>query len=350
MNINRLEPILDIFCPLKYPTGGALSLFGLAIRLHERIPVRLWSLDDDVAASLREQCAHYDVPVSTCFPIQELPEPSNLLFYMNQYPVRFANHVHEWEPLFCNANSLQISINYTFGGLPKHDFYSDALRCVYFQNIEMRDFWLRKVQDTRLATCPTKVLPPPVDIEDLFLIPEKEPDDSIVVGRLTGDAPAPDEAVALYQRLADELPNAEFWFMPTPKNIAQSFSGHPRFRLLKEQEIPVKEFIGHMDIFCVPVKLHCPTMQGTRTLSEVMAAARPSVNIDRYGPRDRVVHGESGFLAGKTEEMADYVVQLARDPALRRKMGAEARERARSWRLDDWTDAIIENMRPREDG
>jgi len=66
------------------------------------------------------------------------------------------------------------------------------------------------------------------------------------------------------------------------------------------------------------------------TLIEAMAAGLPVVATDVAGIPDIVAHGETGFLASPTEldKLAQYVVQLARDPELRQRMGSAGRQRA----------------------
>jgi len=66
------------------------------------------------------------------------------------------------------------------------------------------------------------------------------------------------------------------------------------------------------------------------TLIEAMAAGLPVVATDVAGIPDIVAHGETGFLAPPTEldKLAQYVVQLARDPELRQRMGSAGRQRA----------------------
>jgi glycosyltransferase involved in cell wall biosynthesis len=62
---------------------------------------------------------------------------------------------------------------------------------------------------------------------------------------------------------------------------------------------------------------------------EALAAGRPVVATRVGGVPDVVRDGEDGFLveAGDTNELADRLEQLARDPALRERMGREGRER-----------------------
>jgi glycosyltransferase involved in cell wall biosynthesis len=62
---------------------------------------------------------------------------------------------------------------------------------------------------------------------------------------------------------------------------------------------------------------------------EALAAGRPVVATRVGGVPDVIRDGEDGFLveAGATRELADRLAQLARDPALRERMGREGRAR-----------------------
>ena len=62
---------------------------------------------------------------------------------------------------------------------------------------------------------------------------------------------------------------------------------------------------------------------------QAMAAARPVVTADTPGIREALVHGESGWLvpAGDPDALAEALVLLAGDPALRERLGTAARAR-----------------------
>jgi glycosyltransferase involved in cell wall biosynthesis len=62
---------------------------------------------------------------------------------------------------------------------------------------------------------------------------------------------------------------------------------------------------------------------------EALAAGRPVVATRVGGVPDVVRDGEDGFLveAGETDELADRLERLARDPELRARMGRQGRER-----------------------
>src|SRR5204863_4555523 len=65
------------------------------------------------------------------------------------------------------------------------------------------------------------------------------------------------------------------------------------------------------------------------TVIEALAAERPVVATRVGGVPDVVRDGEDGFLveAGATEDLAERLGLLARDPALRERMGRKGRER-----------------------
>ena len=65
------------------------------------------------------------------------------------------------------------------------------------------------------------------------------------------------------------------------------------------------------------------------TVIEALAAERPVVATRVGGVPDVVRDGEDGFLVetGATDDLADRLGRLARDPALRAQMGKRGRER-----------------------
>lgn len=61
---------------------------------------------------------------------------------------------------------------------------------------------------------------------------------------------------------------------------------------------------------------------------EAMASARPVVSTNRGGPAETVLDGETGFLVPPRDPaaLAERVLKLLRDPALRQRMGAAGRK------------------------
>jgi spore coat protein SA len=62
---------------------------------------------------------------------------------------------------------------------------------------------------------------------------------------------------------------------------------------------------------------------------EAMASGKPVVSTRRGGPSETVADGETGYLvdAGDAQGLAQKVIVLLRDPALRRRMGEAGRAR-----------------------
>jgi glycosyltransferase involved in cell wall biosynthesis len=83
---------------------------------------------------------------------------------------------------------------------------------------------------------------------------------------------------------------------------------------------------------------------------EALAAGRPVVATDVGGVPAVVEHGETGFLAaaGDVDELADGLERLARDPALRRQLGAvgagRVRERFGRERMIDEVEALYRRL------
>ena len=86
-----------------------------------------------------------------------------------------------------------------------------------------------------------------------------------------------------------------------------------------------REVIAASDVIVCPSRFESLGMVHL----ESMAMARPVVSMDNGGPAETVVDGETGFLVPPEDPdaLADRVVRLLRDPALRQRMGAAGRER-----------------------
>jgi glycosyltransferase involved in cell wall biosynthesis len=133
--------------------------------------------------------------------------------------------------------------------------------------------------------------------------------------------------VRLLRRVADALTAAgitDFRFQIT---------GAGSEREWLESNLPQAEFTGvltgealarayaNMDIFAFPSR----TDTFGNVVQEALAAGVPAVVTDAGGPRFIVSHGANGLVAGSDEEFCAWVVALARDEGLRRRMGCVAR-------------------------
>jgi glycosyltransferase involved in cell wall biosynthesis len=108
----------------------------------------------------------------------------------------------------------------------------------------------------------------------------------------------------------------------------------------------VAPYYAFFDAFVLP-----SANEGTPVVAiEALAAGRPVVATRVGGVPDVVTEGTDGFLVevGDTDALADRLEQLARDPELRRSMGAAGREhvvpRYRVERLVDDVDALYREL------
>ena len=74
---------------------------------------------------------------------------------------------------------------------------------------------------------------------------------------------------------------------------------------------------------------------------EAMACGKPVIALNRGGPVETVVDGETGFLADPAPEaFADAMERLADDPELPRRMGARGRQRALRFQWKDFCEGL----------
>jgi glycosyltransferase involved in cell wall biosynthesis len=78
------------------------------------------------------------------------------------------------------------------------------------------------------------------------------------------------------------------------------------------------------------------------TVMEAALCGTPSAALAVGGLWESVLHGETGFLARDTAELAERVRELVQDPALRERFGAAAERRARTFTWDRSARAFLE--------
>jgi glycosyltransferase involved in cell wall biosynthesis len=87
----------------------------------------------------------------------------------------------------------------------------------------------------------------------------------------------------------------------------------------------IPELIGAMDVL-----VHVSLREGlARALPQALIAGKPAVSYDVDGAREVVLPGETGFLIPPRviEPLAQALIQLANDPALRQRLGRQGRAR-----------------------
>ena len=106
----------------------------------------------------------------------------------------------------------------------------------------------------------------------------------------------------------------------------------------------VRREMERADVF-----VHAAVSEGfCNAVLEAQAMELPVVCSDAGGLPDNVVHGETGFVTRRrhAKEMAERIVELARDAELRQRMGQAGRKRVETrFRLEDQIRAFEEFYR-----
>ena len=149
------------------------------------------------------------------------------------------------------------------------------------------------------------------------------------IGRMTA-VKRTDDVLVAFKRLRDDGVDAVLCMVgdgPDREQLERRAHelGVVRDTLFLGYQEDVAPFYAAFDALVLP-----SSNEGTPVSAiEALAAGRPVVATRVGGVPDVVQEGEDGFLVepGATDELADRLAQLARDPALRERMGRVGRER-----------------------
>lgn len=166
------------------------------------------------------------------------------------------------------------------------------------------------------------------DIRALLEIPPGTP----LIGTMMRLVPqkAPEEFVRVVGAVAKRRPDAHFVLIgmgPLQDRVDDEVSRQgigSRFHQLPHLE-NASSVLDQLNVFVLPSRFE----GGPYAPLEAIRAGTAVVLSDVVGNTDVVEHGTSGMLVGfgQTEEMADVVITLLDDPALRTSMAGAARER-----------------------
>jgi glycosyltransferase involved in cell wall biosynthesis len=180
------------------------------------------------------------------------------------------------------------------------------------------------------------------------------PEDFVVgkIARLT-ELKGHDDLFAIAPALVRRSPNVKFLLVGDGRwrrrfeSMAQDSGLRDRFvftGLVPPEEIP--QLVGVMDIL-----IHLSFREGlARALPQALAAARPIVSYDCDGAGEVCLEGETGFLVPphNLEALADRIVQLSNDGALRERLGRRGQQFVKQWfpveRMIDALDALYRRL------
>jgi glycosyltransferase involved in cell wall biosynthesis len=141
--------------------------------------------------------------------------------------------------------------------------------------------------------------------------------------------------LAAWRRVAGEEPRAHLLLIgdgrlrkAMERKVITEGIPHVRFLGFRSD---VPQLLQATDIFVLPSR-----REGLpRSIMEAMAAGKPVVATNVRGSRDLVEHGVTGLLVelGDVDGLAQALLQLIRDPELRRRMGEASRAKIQDYDL-----------------
>lgn len=110
--------------------------------------------------------------------------------------------------------------------------------------------------------------------------------------------------------------------------------------VLEGERRDAQQLVAEGDISVLPSRRAEPFGMA---LVEAMALGRPCVATSAGGPLEIVRHGVDGLLVppGDAPALAEAIVSLIENPALARSLGANARERAASFRIEAMVEGVL---------
>lgn len=180
--------------------------------------------------------------------------------------------------------------------------------------------WMKSV-----TGLPGSFEPSPIDT-DLFAPGVRSPEESgtFVVGRLSRDDPVKfhPAAAGFFRTLASQ--GCQVKLMGATPILAE-VRGASGVEVLRQNSVPAVEFLRSLD--CFTYRTHPSwTEAWGRVVTEAMSVGIPMVAHADGGYAQIIRHGENGFLFHRDSQALELVAQLRRSPALRKTMGANARQ------------------------
>lgn len=305
--------VIHLFNGFLNPNGGSeLEALTLAHQLRAHREVRLWATSSRSPASLREQhgiqragfkqTCRGGGPNGGTYVFIGAHWRNKLWPYLVPTPERLIYVFNTFHPKILSLTSQ----------------HPRLLRWPRTEYVFISEF-----QKMMLDT-PGEVHPSPIDIG--HFTPANAAASAArqrpVIGRMSRDNPVKHdvEDLALYGEWSTGAAHVK---LQGATCLAGQIEAGAHLELLPEGAGPAVDFLRSLDIFYYRTGSHVETFG--RVVFEAMACGLPVVCHRHGGYADSIRHGENGFLFDTTDEARDIVRTLIVEPALRARIGANAR-------------------------
>ncbi len=190
------------------------------------------------------------------------------------------------------------------------------------------------------------VLYPMARMAPMFAVTRQIDRNPVVVGRVSRDVAEKHHAddPLLYRALVAEGLKVR---LQGATVLADALKNRPEIELRPEGAEAVDAFLGSIDIFFYRTAGEGRFVEPSGVVvAEAMAASLPVVAVRPGGFADLFVNDGNGFLVDNQEQAYEAIMRLARDPALRLRVGAAARRDARQRFGPAYVERLLEIVSP----
>ncbi len=321
--VNTADQI-HLVCPLLSHRGGgpqrALHLFE---ELKNHREVFLWSEQSLWSEREPDPAFSERYPVRSIVPERfEFPKTGTLVFVSSYFPVG---------PWVRYTSPRRIILVHNNNTMTPRDFRRKLRQLSNGGRREVEVMYASELAKRLVGNYPGYVQASLIDLDRFVPAPTKKPSDStstaFTIGRLSRLDPLkhhPDDA-ALYRRLVEE--GCRIRIMGPSPALEAHLGGMESVELLPMGAQEAHLFLQGLDCFFYRTSEKYLEASG-RVVTEAMACGLPVVCHESGGYAEWIDHGRNGFLFETQQEALEIVLGLKGDPALRERVGKEARRTA----------------------
>src|SRR5215210_1744386 len=300
--------------------GNSLRTLHLFDELKDHADVHLWStVRHSITPEVRER-----YPIKRIVPERfEFPKTGTFVFVGSFYPIG---------PWHRYTHPRRIVLVHNSDRVTPRQFHRKLWQLSKGGRREVEVVYASELTKRRVGNHPGLVEPSLIDLDRFVPSASKKPSSESVsagftVGRLSKANPFkhhPDDP-ALYQRLVDH--GCRVRIMGPSQQLEAKLRGPQSIELLPAYAQEAHLFLQGLDCFFYRTSEKFLEPSG-RVITEAMACGLPVVCHNRGGYVEWIDDGRNGFLFDTQQEALEILLLLKEDPALRERVGREARRTA----------------------